>query len=317
MHSWLDMPHVYRESPCVAFIPFPAAPTLLPSARDLVAVDLRDIPNTGYISPEAMVASLAALPKLEYLAFGFRWGTSYPDRIGQPPITQTVLPFLTPFVFDGLLEYLEDFVAQIDTPQLKCFQIKYLDEDPSGGVDVEIPQLCKFIDRSETFSQFRCAELDIQHDTELDIQYDIVILELDGDRFRLTIPDGWISQVLNQISGMLSSVDRLDITSWSWKYHGRYRYLGDYIQWLELLRPFAAVKALGVQEKLTEHFVYALRLWGVKVLPALELLCLDGMQVTSVGEEFVAFRRSLGHPVTFVNRREFRERLGLDVSDYY
>lgn len=53
-------------------IPFPAAPVLLSSARDLVDVDLRDIPNTGYISPEEMVASLATLPRLECLTVQFQ-----------------------------------------------------------------------------------------------------------------------------------------------------------------------------------------------------------------------------------------------------
>ncbi len=48
-------------------ISFPAAPTLILSARDLVEVDLHDIPKTGYISPEVMVTSLAALSRLKYL----------------------------------------------------------------------------------------------------------------------------------------------------------------------------------------------------------------------------------------------------------
>jgi hypothetical protein len=79
----------------IADIPYPAAPTLLSSARDLVNVDLRDIPSSGFIPPEAMVASLAALPKLQSLTFGFEWGMSYHDRIRLPSITRTVLPALT------------------------------------------------------------------------------------------------------------------------------------------------------------------------------------------------------------------------------
>lgn len=53
---------------CISGISFPSAPTLLSSTRDLVDVDLRE---SGFISPQAMVACLAALPKLESLTFVF------------------------------------------------------------------------------------------------------------------------------------------------------------------------------------------------------------------------------------------------------
>jgi len=52
-------------------IPYSALPTLLFSTSDLVKLDLFDIPPTGYISPEAMVTSLAGLPRLENLVIGF------------------------------------------------------------------------------------------------------------------------------------------------------------------------------------------------------------------------------------------------------
>jgi hypothetical protein len=43
-------------------IPFPTLPTLLSSARNLVDLQLSGIPRSGYISPEAMVTCLSALP---------------------------------------------------------------------------------------------------------------------------------------------------------------------------------------------------------------------------------------------------------------
>jgi len=52
-----------------------ALPTLLLSASALVALELRKIPPTGYISPDAMVASLAALPGLRYFVIGFQSAT--------------------------------------------------------------------------------------------------------------------------------------------------------------------------------------------------------------------------------------------------
>ncbi|KAH9040344.1 hypothetical protein EDB85DRAFT_128608 [Lactarius pseudohatsudake] len=252
-----------------------------------------------------MVASLAALPRLKYLTLRFRKGTSHPERIRLPLITRTVLPSLTTFDFDGLFEYLEDFVAQIDTPQLKNLNIA-LDDDES--VDFQIPQLCKFIDRSEHFklSHFRRAQLDIWPST--------VDIELDQS-FRLSTQDVEISQVLGQISALPSNVDYLIIVSWSPEYE---ELLGDRIRWLELLHPFTAVKALGVQDKLSRRIVLALRrITGeraAEVLPALELLCLENRPVSCV-KKFVAARLNTDHPVTVINERsEFLERLKSIVS---
>ena len=62
-------------------IPFQALPTLLSSESDLLKLRLRDIPPTSFTSPEAMVACLAALTRLEDLSIGFQSPTTRPDRI--------------------------------------------------------------------------------------------------------------------------------------------------------------------------------------------------------------------------------------------
>jgi hypothetical protein len=46
----------------LAGISFPALPTLLLSASDLINLQLKDIPQGGYLSLEAMVTSLAGYP---------------------------------------------------------------------------------------------------------------------------------------------------------------------------------------------------------------------------------------------------------------
>ncbi|KAN0130861.1 hypothetical protein V8E53_011239 [Lactarius tabidus] len=161
-------------------IPFPAAPALLSSARDLVDVDLRNIPDTGYIAPDEIVASLATLPRLECLIFQFQFGTSYSDQIRLPPLTRTALPSLTTIWFQGPFKYFEYFVAQVDAPQLKCLEITYSDRDEDEGVDFQIPQLSKFIDLSETLSRFKYAEIDVYPDS-VDMEL------LDGS----AQPDSW------------------------------------------------------------------------------------------------------------------------------
>ncbi len=296
----------------ISGIPFPAAPTLLLSAHDLVHVDLHDIPPIGYIPPEAMVASLAALPRLKQLTLGFESGMSYPDQMHLPPITRTVLPSLTRFCFDGLFEYFEDLVAQIDAPQLDDLEIEYLYHDPV--TDFQIPQLGKFIDRSEKLklSRFRRALLFLRPHTAV-----IDLFRWSGPSFHLSIQEDAIGQVISQISAMLSNVGHLFISSDALEDD----VLGYGIRWLELFHPFTAVKVLSVDDQLSFHIPLALKnVTGeraAEVLPALELLCLDNQPVASALKKFVAARQNMGRPVTVNNRKgEFYERLNtLDVSE--
>jgi hypothetical protein len=283
----------------IADLPYPAAPALLSSARDLVDVDLRDIPRSGFIPPGAIVASLAVLPKLESLTFGFKWGMSYHDRIRLLSITRTILPTLTRFCFVGLFEYFEDFVAQIDAPQLDYLHIEYLDQ--GDGTDYQIPQLCKFIDRSEKLklSRFRHADLIVEPFT--------AIIELrDGGQssFRLSIQEEAISQAVNQLSALLTDVDRLFINSDSSVRRGDSERQGVGIRWLELFHPFTATKALSVDDELSCYIPLALKgatsEGGAEVLPALNVLRLKNKLVESM-KEFVATRQNMGRPVTIVS----------------
>ena len=163
---WMEMLNDVPVIPCkflgrsaprlktIAFsgIPFPALPALLLSTSDLVTLILYNIPQTGYISPEAMVAALTMLTMLEDLTIGFQSPASCPDQICLPPITRTVLPTLTSFNFYGVREYLEDFVVQINAPRLHMIWTIYFNQ----FVDFEIPQLWWFINCSEDLHQPRC-----------------------------------------------------------------------------------------------------------------------------------------------------------------
>jgi hypothetical protein len=50
---------------------------------------------------------------------------------------RNILPALCELFLCGGFEYLEDFLAQIDTPQLESISLYDLDQ----GVDFEVPQL--------------------------------------------------------------------------------------------------------------------------------------------------------------------------------
>ena len=125
-------------------VPFLSFPKFVSSALSIEFLSLRDIPNSGYISPETMATCLAALPNLSYLSIGFRSPLSRPIQIGPPPLTRSVLPALARLVFHGVSEYLEEFVARIDAPLLYQLHVM-LFMDPI----FHIPRLHDFIQRIE------------------------------------------------------------------------------------------------------------------------------------------------------------------------
>jgi hypothetical protein len=77
-------------------IPFPGLRELLLSATHLVTLRLWNIPHSGYISPETIVAVLSTLTSLEYLSLEFEFPQSRPDWANRrlPPPTRYVLPLI-------------------------------------------------------------------------------------------------------------------------------------------------------------------------------------------------------------------------------
>jgi hypothetical protein len=94
-------------------VPLPGLPKMILSATELVQLSLYDVLHSGYISPEAVLAALSALTRLEILQLSFLSPLSRPVRESRrlPLRTRSVLPALTSFGFRGVCEYLEDLVA--------------------------------------------------------------------------------------------------------------------------------------------------------------------------------------------------------------
>ncbi|KAI9436050.1 hypothetical protein H4582DRAFT_2100110 [Lactarius indigo] len=295
----------------ISGIPFPAAPTLLLSAHDLVELGLCDIPPAGYIPPEAIAANLGTLPKLEYFTFEFKSGMTYPDRMHPILTTRNILPALTRFHFKGLFKYFEDFVARIDAPRLDDLRIECLELEIT---DFQGPQLSKFLNRSENFklSQFIQADIFLMPD-------DVIAIELyyrSRSSLFFSVPQEAIGQVASHFSAMLSNVGRLFITA-------DFEDTCIHVPWLALFRPFTSVKALSIQDTASWEVHLALNdVTGdgvAEVLPALEFLCPKDEPAESIEEfarEFVDARQNVGRPVTVVNEDEFDKRLKiLDASE--
>jgi hypothetical protein len=130
-------------------IPFPGLPKLLLSTTRLVHLYPWRIPDSGYISPEAMVTCLSVLTSLENLIMEFESPRCRPDRKTQhpPPPTRTILPILTESRFEGVGEYLEDLVAQIDAPLLDNLTITFFHQ-----LIFDTPELTQFISRTLYFT---------------------------------------------------------------------------------------------------------------------------------------------------------------------
>jgi hypothetical protein len=126
-------------------IPFSGLPNLLLSGTCLVDLDLRRIPHSGHFSPEALVASLSALTRLESLHIEFESPQSLPDPKSRcpPPPTRALLPVLTKLWFVGVSGYFEDIAARIDAPLLDKLTITFRHQ-----LVFNTPQVTQFVGRT-------------------------------------------------------------------------------------------------------------------------------------------------------------------------
>jgi hypothetical protein len=288
-------------------IPFPELPTLLLSSHDIVSLHLDRIPPTGYFSPEAMIAGLAVLTRLQTLRFVFQTWRPFPEleqrtRHPDPPM-RAVLPALTDFAFLGHREYLEDFVAQLDAPRLDDFWMS-LDRLDS----LWPPQLSLFITRTETL-RFRHARAEFSNQTfNFELSRDF---ERSRPRLSLSAPFEWwgthvehVSHVLGRIFAMFSKVGHLYIRAG--EDHPGWQDDIDSIEWLTFFHLFTTVKSLHISGSFAGQVARALEdvpgEMVTEVFPSLLLLSYedDDRQVEST-EQFASLRQLNGHPVTIVD----------------
>jgi F-box-like len=305
-------------------IPFLGLPNL--SATHLVSLNLSDIPHSGYISPEEMVAPLSVLSSLEILSLGFRSPQSHPDWESRsiPRLKCSILPALRRLHFKGVTEYLEELVTRIDTPQLDGMNITFFNQ-----IDFACTRLAQFIDctpklraRDEAHVQLddRTAGISLRNRTSnLSLRvYELLI------NISCREPDWQLSsieQICNSLH-LLSTPEDLYIEHGYSQLVWKSGAIED-ILWSELLRPFAAVKNLYLSKEFAPGIAVALKeLVGIaEVLPKLQNIFVEGLQPSGPLQEnigqFVAERRLSDHPIAIsvstwkevrVNRRESRSR---------
>ena len=298
---------------CLDGIPFPTLPTFLSSASDLVFLSLHYIPHTGYISPEVMVASLAALTRLKSFSIGFQSLTSRPDQsgsIGRRAATPTrvVLPALAIFGFRGASEYLEDLVARIDTPRLASIMITYFNQ-----LVFQVPQLSRFIDRTQIIEKVMGAKVHLAPSCIC-----LYLISGPGEHHRTLLSlyiscqglDWQVShlaEVLNQSSAVLPNIYHLYIKD---ELSPRWQGEMDDIEWLTLIRQFTAVETLRISSRQTGHVAHVLNNVTVgmapELFPALRLLFLEYTRYETPErvEKFITARQLAGLPPIAIAKTE-------------
>jgi hypothetical protein len=297
-------------------IPFPGLPKLLSSATHLVRLLLKDIPHSGYISSEAMIAAFAVLSSLETLCLQFKTPESHPDweTPRQTPPKCSFLPALEYFSFKGSAEYLEDLVTFIDAPQLDSLKVSLFNEIDST---FDLPRLAEFINRTPKHKKCNNAHLQFN---DWNASVTIGILEI-LIPLANNVPDQRLSytvQICNSslhrhstVEDLYFNIDPGNTQLLYWKKDAIENTL-----WLQLLLPFTAVKNLYIYEEFAPSIAATLQeLVGdrvTEVLPSLQSIFVmedayfveEGIFVGALGSfqrkvgQFVVARQLSGYPVT-------------------
>jgi hypothetical protein len=286
-------------------IPFPGLPKLLSSATHLVTLCLHNIPHSGYISPEAIVAVLSALTSLEYLSLQFKSPRSRPDRANRrlPPTTRSILPVLVSFRFQGVCEYLEDVVTRIDAPRVNELDITLFNQ-----ILFDMPQFTQFSSRSPALETLEEAHV-VFEDDAAEVKFSSQtsgygMLNMKIPCVELDWQVSSMEQVCNLCLSPISALEDLYI----YEHPNCPPVWQDNIEntlWLELLQPFPAVKNLYLSDEIARRIVPALQeLIGsraTEVLPTLQSIFLEELPPSGTVQEgiqwFVATRQLASHKV--------------------
>ena len=294
------------ESLELHYISFPALPKLLLSATHLVRLDLQYVPHYGYMSPESFATGLAVSANLEFLRVEFEPARSRPYRDSRPPPppTRIVLPALTHFELKAVGEWLEDVLVRIDAPLLDSVYITFFRQ-----ILLDISPLSRFLRCTAMLEELNEAHVVIGNDS-IQVESLQPIPEFDNRSGLRIACEGMNDQTSSLVQVITSLFPSLYVVEDLYIYGSEKSLKGwrddtENTQWVEILRPFTAVKNLSVCKEFARRITPALQeLEGERVtdlLPALKNLWLDELEPTGRTQkaikQFVAARRLLARPV--------------------
>ena len=276
---------------CTRFPP-PLLRHLLLSTTDLVELRIWRIPDSGFIPPEAMIACLSGLNRLEEFELGFQSPRFWRSR-HLPRSPRCVLPALTSLLFNGSCEYLEDLIAPIDSPLLDNLDVIVFHQP-----ELDTTQFAQFVDRTPKLKPLHEAHIIFG---SIHVFVSLPRTPHRGLHFRVTVMPLYQLSVMVRLCTssflrtLIPMMRRLYILN-SGAVEGS--------QWLDLLRPFTTVQDLYLSQKIPPHIVPAL--YGtigegmMEALPSLQNLFLEKKfpgPVEEVIGQFVAALRLSSRPI--------------------
>ena len=285
-------------------ITFPLLLPLLLHCQDLVDLQLREIPSTGYFSPEQFTNALFGTPQLQSLTLHL---LSFPRRrsllgLPPPPGKHIILPALTHLKYRGTSKYLDNLVARIDATHLGDIDITLFSQPTMDAL-----QMGRFIERLEMQISLSKAEIKTSAQA-VSISFTdsgtSTPLRLQISCKRLDWQLSCMAQVCDQISPFLSRVSDVKVIT-AQPSGGRDGEIGE--QWLDLVGSFkfSNAKSLWVASELTTDILCVLcpaNEENTAILPSLrhvhvqKPIEMDGPLWASV-QSFITSRWISGHPV--------------------
>jgi hypothetical protein len=224
-------------------------------------------------------------------------------RLPPPPLTRAILPSLTRFIFKGASEYLEEILARIGAPRLNDLDITFFNE-----ITFDTPQLFQLISRTPTLRAPAKGRIAFSDDAVM-VKFTSQISDYTALSANiLCTASGWqlsaAEQVCTSSLPPVSTLKELYIL----EFPSRRPHWQDDVEstsWLDLLRPFVAVKNIYISEEFAPRIAPTLeelvRARTTEVLPTLKNIFLAGLQQSGPLQEgiekFVAARQLISHPV--------------------
>jgi hypothetical protein len=309
-------------------IPIPGLPNLLLSSTDIVDLRLMEIPESVFVSPDEMVTALSALTRLQVLHLGLEFDEFHPDWEGRrlPLPTRTVLPSLIELRFEGVIEYLEDFMARIDAPLLDCLDIVISESFHHNRViALNTPHILRFISQVPKLQTLGEAHIGIDNEgfkvwiNFLSTRPSSGVLKLEILYIEPELQFSCLAEFFHSPFFPLPTLETLYFDGGQCSRHG----WGDPTEntrWLELLQPFTSAKKLCLSENFARRIAPALEELGgdivTEVLPTLENVFIEKFQLYGPVNEafcnFAATRQLSGHPVVVSNW----DRRGREAGHY-
>ena len=286
-------------------IGLPARLPLLSSAIALSTLSLTHIGASCYFPPGQLVTRLQGLPHLEELSIGFAIPIPSPSNEREllpTPIPPVTLPSLRQLTFRGVGVYLDNLVAQINTPLLEGLSLTLHFE-----LIFTLVNLAEFILRTEGIGCFLAKVIFSKDGASIDMGY---YEQQDTGKFSLHVncePLDWqidsATQVCVALGDVLSTIEELTLDIDADGVPSDWENTLDDMLWHELLLPFVGVKKLRISSSLTLELSQALKSVPgglvLELLPGLEELDMP-LEVDHAMKAFSSFietRVSVGRPV--------------------